>query len=72
MSLSSRDSSTQHLCPEEGALCLFNDLLIHALWRVVHNDRASFVVDFGVQAGVSDQVDDPLLTFDFREAETGG
>lgn len=54
---------TEHLRPEKCALRLLDHLLVHALWRVVHDDRTSFVVNLSIQTGVSDQVDDPLLSF---------
>lgn len=58
--------------PEEAALCLLNDLLVHRLRRVVHDDRALLVVDLGIDACVADQVDDPLLALRLREVEAGG
>lgn len=67
-----RNSSAQDLCPEEAALCALDDLLVDALRGVVHDDGAGLVVDFGVDAGVADQVDDPLLAFVLGEAEAGG
>jgi hypothetical protein len=36
---------------------------------VVHDDGAGLVVDFGVDAGITDEVDDPLLALVFGEAE---
>ena len=39
---------------------------------MVHDDGAGFVVDFGVDAGVADEVDDPFLAFVVAEAEAGG
>lgn len=62
----------QDLSPEEGTLCLLNDLLVHRLRRVVHDHGALLVVDLGIDTGVADQVDDPLLTLVLAEAETGG
>jgi hypothetical protein len=53
----------QDLCAEEGTLGLLNDLLINRLGRVVHDNSALLVVDLGIDAGVADQVDNPLLTF---------
>jgi len=53
------------LRPEETALRPLNHLLVHADGRVVHDDCAGFVVDFGVHAGVADEIDDPFLAFVF-------
>jgi hypothetical protein len=57
-----RDRCAQDLCPEETALCPLDDLLVDGLWGVVHDDCAGLVVDLGVDTGVADEVDDPLLT----------
>ncbi|KAJ8112104.1 hypothetical protein OPT61_g5455 [Boeremia exigua] len=54
---------------EEAALCALDDLLVYALWGVVHDDCAGLVVDLGVDTCVADQVDDPLLTLVLRQAE---
>lgn len=53
----------ENLRPEETTLSPLNDLLIHRLWRVVHNDRTVLVVDFGIYSRISDEVDYPLLAF---------
>ena len=58
--------------PEEHSLRSLDNLLIHALWRVVHDDRARLIVDFGVDACIPDQVDDPFLALLVAEAEAGG
>jgi hypothetical protein len=60
------------LCPEEGTLCLLDDLLVYGLRGVVHDDCALFVVNLGVDSGVANQVDNPLLTLVLVETETGG
>lgn len=60
------NSGTEHLGAEESALSLLNDLLIHALRRMVHDDCAGLVIDLGVDSGVADQVDNPFLTFALR------
>lgn len=39
---------------------------------MIHNYRAVSIVDLGVDAGVADEVDDPLLAFVLVEAEAGG
>ncbi len=62
----------QDLCPEEGTLCLLNDLLVYRLRGVVHDHCALLVVDLGVDTGITDQVDDPFLTLILVEAEAGG
>lgn len=58
-----RNSRTQHLRPEERTLRLLDHSLVYTLRRVIHDHRAGLVVDLGVDLGVSDQVDDPLLAF---------
>ena len=68
----SRHRCTEHLRPEEATLRSLDDLLVHALRRVVHDDSAGLVVDLGVDAGVTDEVDDPFLTFFLVKAETCG
>jgi len=65
---SSRDRSAQYLRSEKAALCALDDLLVDGLWGVVHDDRALFVIDFGVDAGISDEVDDPFLALVLGEA----
>jgi hypothetical protein len=60
------------LCAEEGTLGLLNDLLVHRLGRVVHDDGARLVVDLGIDTGVADEVDDPLLTLVLAQTETSG
>lgn len=62
----------QDLCAEEGTLCLLNDLLVDRLGRVVHNHSALLVVDLGVNPGVADQVDNPLLALVLVQTETSG
>jgi len=57
-----RNCRTKHLRPEEATLGPLNDLLINRLWWVVHDHCALLVIDLGVYSGVSDQVDNPLLT----------
>ena len=39
---------------------------------MIHHHRAVSVVDFGVNTGITDEVDDPLLAFVLVEAEAGG
>lgn len=58
------------MCAEEGTLGLLDDLLVHRLGRVVHDDGARLVVDLGIHAGVADEVDDPLLTLVLAQTET--
>ena len=62
----------QDLCAEKPALCALNDLLVYALRGVVHDDGAGLVVYFGVDAGVADQVDNPLFALVLGEAEACG
>jgi hypothetical protein len=64
--------SAEDLGAEEAALGALDDLLVDAHGRVVHDDGAGLVVDLGVDAGVADQVDDPLLALVLAEAEAGG
>jgi hypothetical protein len=63
------NSRAQDLRAEESALGALDHLLVDALGRVVHDDGACLVVDFGVETGVADQVDDPFLPFGLGEAE---
>ena len=65
------DSGAEDLSAEEAALGALDHLLVDAHGRVVHDDGAGLVVDLGVDAGVADQVDDPLLTLVLAEAEAG-
>lgn len=58
--------------PEETTLCALDDLLVDGLRGVVHDDGAFLVVDFGVDAGVADEIDDPFFAFVLGEAEAGG
>jgi hypothetical protein len=46
-------------------------LLVDAHGRVVHDDGAGLVVDLGVDAGVADEVNNPLLTLVLAQAEAG-
>ena len=62
----------QHDAAEVDALGPLDDLLVDGLRRVVHDDGAVAVVDLGVDAGVADEVDDPLFALGFVEAEAGG
>lgn len=62
----------QDLCAEEGTLGLLDDLLVHRRGRVVHDDGTGLVVDLGIDSGVADQVDDPLLTLVLAQTETRG
>lgn len=64
-------SGAEDLGAEETALGALDDLLIDAHGRVVHDDGAGLVVDLGVDAGVANEVDDPLLTLVLAETEAG-
>lgn len=55
------DGSVEDLCPEETTLGLLNHLLVDVVRGVVHNHCAILAINLGVQPGLSDQVDDPLL-----------
>ena len=65
----SSNSRRKHLRPEKHPLRPLNHLLIYTTPGMVHNHRSRLVVDFGVDARVTDQVDDPLLAFVVGEAE---
>lgn len=65
-------SCAEDLGAEEAALGALDDLLVDAHGRVVHDDGAGLVVDLGVDAGVADEVDNPLLALVLAEAEAGG
>jgi hypothetical protein len=60
------------LCPEEGTLRLLNDLLVNRLGRVVHDNGALLVVDLGVNPGITDEVNNPLLTLILAQTKTSG
>ena len=62
-------SGAENLCAEEAALGALDNLLVDAHGRVVHDDGTGLVVDLGVNAGVADEVDDPLLTLVLAQAE---
>ena len=62
----------QDLCAEEGTLCLLDDLLVNRLGRVVHDNSALLIVDLGINPGVADQVDNPLLTLVLAQTEASG
>jgi hypothetical protein len=64
-------SSTEDLCAEEAALGTLDNLLVDAHGWVVHDDGAGLVVDLGVDAGVADEVNNPLLTLVLAQAEAG-
>lgn len=66
------NSSAEDLGAEETALGALDDLLVDAHGRVVHDDGAGLVVDLGVDAGVADEVNNPLLTLVLAKAEAGG
>lgn len=65
-----RQHIPQNLCPEESTLRLLDHLLIHRLRRVVHDHRTLLVVNLGINPGVANQVDDPLLALILAQAET--
>lgn len=66
-----RDGSVEDLRSEEAALGLLNDLLVDVVGRVVHDDGAVLGVNLGVETGLADQVDNPLLAVVGVEAELG-
>lgn len=66
-----RQHIPQNLCAEESTLRLLNHLLVHRLRWVVHDHRTLLVVNLGINPGVADQVDDPLLALILAQAETG-
>lgn len=65
-------SGAEDLGTEEAALGALDDLLVDAHGRVVHDDGAGLIVDLGVDAGVADEVNNPLLTLVLAKAEAGG
>ena len=65
-------SGAENLCAEEAALGALDNLLVDAHGRVVHDDGAGLIVDLGVDAGVADEVNNPLLTLVLAKAEAGG
>ena len=66
------NSRAQDLCAEEGTLGLLDDLLVNRLRGVVHDDSALLVIDLGVNPGVANKVDNPLLTLVLVQTETSG
>lgn len=66
------DSSAQDLCAEEGTLGLLDDLLVDRLRGVVHDNSALLVIDLGVNPGVANKVDNPLLTLVLVQTEASG
>lgn len=56
---------------EERTLGLLDDLLVHRLGRVVHKNSALLVVNLGIDTGVADQVDNPLLALVLVQTQTG-
>lgn len=66
------NGSTEDLSAEETTLCPLDDLLVDGLRGMVHDDCALLIVDLCVDAGVSDEVDDPLLALVLRETEARG
>jgi hypothetical protein len=64
-------SGAEDLCAEEAALGALDNLLVDAHGRVVHDDGAGLVVDLGVNAGVADEVNNPLLTLVLAQTEAG-
>lgn len=57
---------------EEATLRSLDDLLVYAHRRVVHDDSSGLVVNLRVDAGVTDEVDNPLLALFLAKAEAGG
>lgn len=72
LAILARDSRGEDLSAEESAFSAFDDLLVDGHGRVVHADCAGFVVDFGVDPRVADEIDDPLLAFVRGEGEATG
>lgn len=66
------DSSAQDLCAEEGTLGLLDDLLVDRLRGVVHDNSALLIIDLGVNPGVTNKVDNPLLTLVLVQTEASG
>jgi hypothetical protein len=66
------NSSAEDLGAEETALGSLNDLLVNWLWWVVHDNGALLVVNLCIDASVTDQVDDPLLTLVLGQTKTLG
>lgn len=65
------NSSVEDLCSEESTLGLLNDLLVNVVGGVVHDDGAVLAVNLGIQAGLANQVDDPLLAVIRVQAKLG-
>lgn len=57
----SRYRSTKDLGPEKSTLSSFYNLLIYGAGRMVHDNRALFIVNLGIDSCVTDEVDNPLL-----------
>lgn len=54
-------SGAEDLSSEKSTLCSFDDLLVDGAGRMVHHYCAFLVVNLGVDSGVTDEIDNPLL-----------
>jgi len=59
----------QHLSADRLIFRLLDDLLVRRCAEGSHDDVAFLRVDFGVESGVTDHVDDPLLSVFFRHVQ---
>lgn len=66
------NSSVKNLSAEEASLGLFDNLLVHVVRWVVHDDSAVLRINLGIEASIADQVDNPLLAIVGVEAELSG
>lgn len=60
------------MCAEEGTFGLLDDLLVNRLRGVVHDNSALLVIDLGVNPGVANKVDNPLLSLILVQTEASG
>lgn len=65
------DGGVQNLRAEEASLGLLNDLLVDVVGRVVHDDGTVLAINLGVETGITDEVNNPLLTIVRVEAKLG-
>lgn len=65
------NSGVENLRSEEATLGLLNDLLVHIVRGMVHDDSAVLAVNLGIQSRLPDQVDNPLLALVGVEAQLG-
>lgn len=59
----------QHLSSEKASFRSLDDLLVDWLWWMIHHHCSCLIVDFGIDSGIADEVNDPFLSLVLRQAE---